>query len=196
MSSSQPPPGLIESHLSPTERLLWAGRPKAGAVFQLSDLMSAVVGIIFLVVSVPMLFIFITARAPIYVELFIAVFVLVGLFSLVGGPVARARQLPKTWYALTDQRALELVGNQVRSVRLNQVEAFDITTGNDGSGTIVFLRSLGLPPQWNQAIGGLQSTGWVRVRPGSSPSQPIVFSHIADVAAVEALVNSYRQGLR
>ncbi|MBA3020169.1 hypothetical protein [Propionicimonas sp.] len=196
MSSVQPPPGLIESHLSPTERLLWAGRPGARSVFRLSDVMAGLVGIAFIAVAVPMLFAFGGARAPIYVQLFLLFFVLVGLSQLVGPSAMRAWQLPRTWYALTDQRALELVGDNVRSVRLNQVEAFDVTTRADGSGTIVFVRSLGLPPQVRQMLGALQSSGVFRARGGSASGSVLAFYHVADVAAVEALVNSYRQGLR
>ncbi len=158
--------------------------------------MSGLVGMAFIVVPALMLFAFGGVRAPIYVQLFLLFFVLVGLSQLVGPPAMRAWQLPRTWYALTDQRALELVGDDVRSVRLNQVEAFDVTTRADGSGTIVFVRSLGLPPQVSQLLGSLQSSGVFRARGGSSSNSVMAFYNVADVAAVEALVNSYRQGLR
>lgn len=180
----------------PGELLVWSGRP-APRLLQADNFSSAGAGVGF--VAVPLLMEFIGAKAnlPVFVHLFLLVFVGIGLWQLFGVPVLAYRRQQGTWYALTDRRLLEGAAGGVRTQRLDQILTVDVTAKTDGSGKVACISAPGLSPQFSQVVNIIRQAGLLRTRDGSGGGVNVmVFNNIPDVTAVAALINSWRQGPR
>jgi hypothetical protein len=102
--------------LQPGERIFWRGRPDPRVVFSKEDryivpitLFWAVFGTIWVHFAV--------AQAPTRFRLFVTALGYLGAFYLVTGRlIARAWDRPRTWYTITDRRAVE-IKKHGRSVR-------------------------------------------------------------------------------
>jgi hypothetical protein len=182
----------ITPHLLPGEQLMWTGRP-GGRLFDATDVFMIPFSLmwggfaLFWETSV------IATGAPLPMVLFGIPFVLLGLYLIIGRFVQRAIANNRTWYALTDRRALLVYGSagqQVRSVSLESVTDVSVNRRANGRGTVSF--GIG-NAQLSRLSSSMQlsATGW-----GSLQRGPIAFVDIPDVATVEALANSYSRDLR
>jgi hypothetical protein len=182
----------IAQHLAPGEAVLWTGRP-GRRLFDMSDWFMLPFSLLWGGFAFFWETTVILGHAPLVMVLFGLPFVAIGLYLIFGRFVQRAWANSRTWYALTDQRALIVYGSrgqQVRSVQLDRVPETTVSRYGDGSGTLVFSTT-------DPALSRLASAsrigpiGWSSMQAG-----PVSFVGIPDVAAVEALANSYAHGLR
>src|SRR5262245_50614402 len=101
---------IIRAELAPSERLLWAGRPRPGRMLRASDAYLIPFSIVWCGM---MVFAVVTTMIGAETEpsnwwglLFLVPFVLVGLYLLVGRFLVDARGRARTWYGVTSERAL------------------------------------------------------------------------------------------
>lgn len=188
-------------HLQPGEQAVWSGQPDPNRVLQPSDAFAIPFSLLWGGFAIFWESTVLSMGAPIFMALFGLPFVLVGLYLIVGRFVHRAWANRRTWYVLTETRALVVYGKSgqhARSVELDRISDVSVTRRPDGSGTVVFSPSMDgldqLPPAarrivWNS--GGTATPGWSGLQRG-----PLTFANIRDVATVEALADSYSRGLR
>jgi hypothetical protein len=198
--------GPFAAHLLPGEEILWTGRPDPRRVFTASDWFVIPFSLVWaggaffwegavisgLASSPSSKY----AVVPWVFALFGLPFVLMGLYLIVGRFVHRAWAHRRTWYALTNKRALVAygpAGQHGRSVTLGDVKDISADRRTDGSGTITF----GQADRATTIVGAmprssfLGAPGWMGIRQG-----PLTFTNIPDVAAVESLATSFAQDLR
>jgi len=135
----------FQKHLRPGEKLLWVGRPVQGLLYRPNDWALIAFGLIG--VAAPISSASVALRrgvdlllnpCPTIAMLAVLAF---GIYVVVGRFFVDARQRSRTWYALTDRRALILyVG---KAICFNGVEGPDCKVVTfkrhaNGSGTIVF----------------------------------------------------------
>jgi hypothetical protein len=144
----------FQKHLRPGETLLWVGRPVQGIVFRRTDWAIILFSLAWTAVAIS----WVTGALRYGINVLLnpcpnVVIVGVlgfGLYMLVGRFLDDARQRSRTWYALTDRRALILyVG---KTVCFNAVEGPDCKTVTlqrhaNGSATIIF-ESKEVDPYW------------------------------------------------
>jgi hypothetical protein len=73
-----------------------------------------------------------------FMMLFGAPFVIIGIYLLFGRLFADARRRTLTNYALTNQRAIVIVGADVESYPLDQLDTPTLIAHRDGTGTVFF----------------------------------------------------------
>ena len=156
----------IKSELGSNEQLLWHGRPQLGLRLRAADVFLVPFSLlwggfaIFWEASV------LIAGAPFFFMLWGIPFVLVGLYLIVGRFFVDARQRSKTYYGVTDERAIIISGLFHRSVKSLNIAALNdvaLTEKHDGSGTI----TLGAALPWQTWFGG---SGWPGSRQYAIPS--------------------------
>ncbi len=125
----------LDSELRLGERVLWAGQPQ-GSLLTTADATVIPFSLVFLG------FVAFGIQHSLSADtwpfpLFLLPFLAVGLYLSIGRFVVKAMGRRKTVYAVTNERAIEKVGNTVRSVRLAQLPPLQVTAGRT-RGTIVF----------------------------------------------------------
>jgi hypothetical protein len=116
--------------------------------------------------------------------LFCIPFVLVALFLMVGRFLFDATSRRRTFYALTNERALIVSGmwsRQTTSIELRALRETHLSLRASGLGTITFGRG----PTW------LRGVSW----PKSPRYVPPAFDGIPDAAAVEALIRKAQRAV-
>jgi hypothetical protein len=123
------------------ERLLWSGRPGRGIVFKAGDVFLipfCVVWcgfVIFWHVGVY------RSNAPLFFLLFGALFVVVGLYFVIGRFIWDAFRRARTVYAVTNRRIVivsDVWRRELRSLELEGLSQIQFREGRDGRGTITF----------------------------------------------------------
>jgi hypothetical protein len=111
-------------------------------------------------------------------------FVSVGLYLTIGRFFVDARARARTYYAITNERALVISGVSARRVKSLPLRTLgDITLSERaGSGTI----TLGPVPPWGLWYGGFQ---W----PGMSARQPSAFEMIGNARSVHDILQRARR---
>jgi hypothetical protein len=124
----------IRRELHPTERLLWSGRPRRGIRFNRGE---AVRTCLFVVGGVLLFLLWRAAGGGGVVLALIYLFVLCGIVDRV---VVDAWRRRKTYYGLTDRRAIVVDGlfnQQVRSLPLRPSPKLSLREGGNRYGTIL-----------------------------------------------------------
>ena len=139
---------VIQQEIDSGERLLWAGMPKQGLVFRRSDIFMIPFSLmwggfaIFWEIGVLNAMPDEKAGAPgLIFSLFGIPFVLIGLYMILGRFIYDSRTRKKTFYGLTDQRAVIVSGlfnKRVKSLNLKTMTDVSLSEKADGCGTIVF----------------------------------------------------------
>ena len=130
----------IQNELSANEKLLWSGRPPQGLLFRAVDialipftLMWAGFALFWESMAIASgFFLFILWGIP---------FVLVGAFMVFGRFLVDAYLRNKTFYGLTDQRAIIISGllqKEIKSLNLRTTSDITLNQKSDGTGSIVF----------------------------------------------------------
>jgi hypothetical protein len=137
---------IIKSELNSSEQLLWAGQPRSGIVFRLSDAYMIPFsllwtgGVCYTIVQQPTF------------SLFSAVGLSVGFYFLAGRFFVEAWKRKRIFYGITTERVI-LISNffsrNVSSVNMSTLSDLTLTQRADGSGDIV----LG---------GAVRSSGWFK----------------------------------
>ena len=131
----------FKSALSPGERLLWCGKPKAGLLLRTTDWYLIPFSLIwggFAIFWETMAF---GMGAPLLFKLFGIPFVLIGLYMIFGPFFADARKRKSTFYGLTPDRIIIKSGifsTSIQSISLKNINEVNLTEKSDNSGTISF----------------------------------------------------------
>jgi hypothetical protein len=171
------------------EKVVWAGQPDARFHFSGGDVFlvpfSLLWGGFALVWEAGVLGFFGSdGPAPTFFALWGIPFVLVGQYFIWGRFLYKAYKNRRTFYALTNQRALILRttrSRQLQTLFLNQLPTISKTARRDGSGTLAF----GYSPSW--AAGAYANSGMEFFGGRSGPAAP-AFYDLPDVEGVHQLV--------
>ena len=137
----------IKPELDDGEKLLWAGQPKQGTVFRGSDVFMIPFSLVWggfaifwevMVLTIPKEN---AGAVGIVFPLFGIPFVVVGLYMIFGRFVYDSKKREKTYYGLTDQRAIivsGIFGKNVKSLNLKSLSDVSLSEKPDRSGTITF----------------------------------------------------------
>jgi hypothetical protein len=190
------------------EKVVWAGQPDARFHFSSEDLFLVPASLLWGGLAIlweAAVFGFWGGKGPVpwFFVLWGIPFVLVGQYLIWGRFVYKMYKNRRTFYALTNQRALILStirSRQLQAFFLNQLPTINKTTRRDGSGTLEFPRrdgrgalNFGFLPKW--AAVALASSdmdfsyGW------SGPTAP-AFCDIPDVEGVYQLIMRLRTDLQ
>lgn len=176
---------VIRRELAAGEQLLWSGMPAQGLRVRASDAFMIPFSLLwggfvffweFTVVS--------QKGAPVFMTLWGIPFVLVGCYMIFGRFLHDRALRARTWYGLTDQRALivtGLFGRQVKSLDLASMGDITLREHANGNGDIVF----GAGPSMQMAWSG---TSGRRLAPS--------FEMLTSVRRVYALIRDAQNALR
>jgi hypothetical protein len=129
----------IAQELTGTERLLWAGQPRQGIVLRPSDVFMIPFSLLWGGFALFWEASAILIHAPWFFTLWGIPFGLVGLYLIVGRFLLDARRRSRTFYGLTDQRAVIVSAGRSRkvtSLNLRTLHDLSLTEKSDGTGTI------------------------------------------------------------
>lgn len=181
---------LIRKELERGEKLLWAGIPRQGVTLQKADAFlipfSIMWGGFAIFWEASVLMIPSSTKGPpadIVFPLFGIPFVAIGLYMMVGRFFVDAKMRSKTFYGVTDRRAIIVSGlfsREVKSLPLRTISDVTMTEKSDGSGTILLGPSSG-------PSSAMQGAAW----PGMNRATPPQFAMIPKARQVYALI---RQG--
>ena len=146
---------MVRSELSPGEKLLWAGQPRAGIQFRASDAVLIPFSFLWGGFAVFWEMTVIRSGAPLLLRLWGVPFVLVGLYLISGRFFVDAYRRGRTYYALTSDRVLIVSGSNNRSVKslpLGSLGEVTLTERDDRSGSIMFGPGAG-PAGWAGRAG-------------------------------------------
>jgi hypothetical protein len=141
---------VIGHELSHDERLLWSGQPGTGFRFQPFDWFLVPFSLMwtgFVVYA----FISVLSQQPSADLFFFAPFLIVGFLILFGRYVLDSLVRRRTWYGLTDERAIIVrhwFGTKVQSLSLKTLPEITLSLSNNRSGSI-FLGSASPWAMWN-----------------------------------------------
>ena len=126
----------FQPYLLAGERVLWSGRPKQGIAFRPIDGFLIPFSILWCGFVVAM---FATAASQTgSPSIILLLFMLFGLYFLVGRFIHDSVIRRRTSYALTDQRALFRCGSKTSSLDLSHLPKLELQERSDGTGTIEF----------------------------------------------------------
>jgi hypothetical protein len=136
---------VIRGELSPSERLLWAGRPRQGIVFRGSDWFAIPITILWVAFFVFAIINVITESpevgAAVMGSIMMSLFLLVGIGFGVGRFLIDRWLRARTTYGISSERVLivcQCFGRKVKSLYLETLTDLALTEYANGSGTIVF----------------------------------------------------------
>ena len=177
----------IARELNSGERLLWQGHPRGGIRLRAMDAYLIPFSLVWSG------FVFFASFGALttakrnsgdWFALFpLALFVVVGLYLLVGRFLADAMMRARTEYGLTSRRAIIVSGmfsRNVKSIELRSTSEISLSEKSDGSGTITF--------------GATPFGWWMQRNPwsfGSSSAMP-AFEMIEDVRSVYNMIDQMR----
>jgi hypothetical protein len=161
---------IISTELSAGEKLFWVGHPRRGPGFGASDLVAVPFSIVWLGVVILGVRRTIEQKVPLeeFPLFFLAIFLLVGLYFVVGRFLVDAARRRKTTYGLTDTRLILVSGfftRRVQSIDLASLGTISLSERRDGSGTIILKSPL--DPRARTAL--VLGTTWPQARPYLPP---------------------------
>lgn len=133
-------------YLDPGERVLWAGQPRQGVYLRSSDLIAIPFSMLWGGFAIFWEVMALSSshskgRAPIIFPIFGIPFVVIGLYMMVGRFFVEAWMRRRTWYGITDRRAMIITvgGNGgLKSFDLRTIGEVDFNMHSDGTGSLVF----------------------------------------------------------
>lgn len=192
---------VLLREIEPGERLLWAGRPVQGVRFAAADALMIPFSLLWGGFAIFWEVTAILSGAPVFFQLWGVPFVVIGLYLIAGRFVVDTRRRARTFYGLTDRRAIFVVAgssSQVSSIDLDRPEPIELSEGRGGRGTITF-GGAQAERGWMIDLGGLPvRRGW-----GSDPAEqqrgkfaPPRFDEIADARAVYEQLREAQRDLK
>lgn len=178
----------IRKELDRDERLLWTGMPRQGLLLRPSDALFIPFSLIWGGFAFFWEYSVVTQKAPVYFALWGVPFVLVGLYLVVGRFFLDSAQRARSFYGVTDQRALVISGlmsRNVRSLALRNLPEISLNEERNGQGTIVLGAMLPYTSMW-------YGTSW----PGMSSRLAPAFEMIDDARRVYRLIEDARRQAR
>ena len=141
---------IIQKELDSDERLLWAGMPKQGTIFKGTDVFMIPFSLLWGGFAIFWEYMALTMvpkaqNAPdgfaLLFPLFGIPFVVIGLYMIFGRFIYDSKKRVKTFYGLTDQRAIIISGvfsKNVKSLNLKSMSDVSMSEKANGCGTIIF----------------------------------------------------------
>lgn len=176
-------PSDIARELAPSERVLRAGRPRQGPLLRGYDAFAIPFGLIWLGAVIAMIVGVLSSGQPDPGALvFMAFFVAIGLYLVVGRFFVEAFQRSRIRYCVSNERVIIISGvvsRSVKSIELKGLSEVEVSERRNGSGAIVF----GATSMLDAMFGGMQ--GW----PGMS-SRVARFDLIPNVRSVYETIRS------
>jgi hypothetical protein len=159
------PEAIIRGELSPSETLLWSGRPRQGIVFRAYDLLVIPFSLLWLAFCVLGLYNTITeSPQPAAVAMgavVLSIFILGGLYVAFGRFFVERWQRKRTVYGITSERVIMVSHSfqtKVKSISLDTLVDLTLTESANGAGTITFGPLAPMAGWYAQA--GWSSFGW------------------------------------
>lgn len=189
-------PDRIGPYLLAGEQVLWSGRPIRRWVLRLADLKNLASGVFLVGIGVVSYYTIPASGPTLMREAYAGGMMAFGILQVFAGILDRASRFGRTWYVLTDRRAIEVTSRKVRSLKLTELDDMAVRVRPDGSGTIAFGGTPGSPAS-SRSLVRVQTNGLIsdRVRV-KNQLRVMSFDEVADVQRVEELINTYRKGLR
>lgn len=131
----------IQPELGATERLLWAGRPVQGLVLRKADLFMIPFSLLWGGFAIFWEYSAWSTGAPLFFLLFGLPFVLMGVYLIVGRFFVDAYIRGRTYYAVSDERALilkEAFGRNLKSIDLANIADISLSERGIDGGLIIF----------------------------------------------------------
>ena len=108
MTGHSPESNPLRDHLQTDELLLWGGQPQVRAFALRGVWGGIVIGMAFIGITIPVTREMIRSDAPFWVYMFSALFVLAGLYCILGHLVVAKIEAEHTFYGVTNRRILIL----------------------------------------------------------------------------------------
>ena len=171
-----PPPfpieagSIVQREIGPQERMLWAGRPRAGLVLRPMDTFLIPFSLLWGGFAFFWEYSVLREGAPFFFRLWGVPFVLMGLYFIFGRFLVDAKQREKTFYGLTNERVITVSGvftRSVKSLMLRNLTDVSLHERSDGSGTITF----GPENPYGWSFSG---AGWWPGMPASPPAFTLI----------------------
>ncbi len=188
MSRSDDPTAILSPHLSPGERLLWAGRPKQGLLLRGEDIWLIPFSLVWSLPTLSRLSRDLAA-GTVQFDPISLLFLFTGLYLLIGRFLVDAWLRSRTYYGVTDRQALIVghsVGSKPRSVGLQTLSDLKLTLRRGGRGTV----ELGRPKRSN--VFGPRGTRALPF-PGAMAYLPPTFEAITNPREVYDLIVQAQQ---
>ncbi|HEX4574636.1 MAG TPA: PH domain-containing protein [Gemmatimonadales bacterium] len=171
----------VRSQLSSNEKLLWSGQPRGGLRLRPADAFLIPFSLLWCGFAIFWeLGVLQQPDAPVFFRLWGIPFVAIGLYMVIDRFFGDALSRSRTYYGLTDQRAIIVFGvlnRQTRSLPLRTMSDITVTERGDGSGTITLGPSTAM-------YGWFGGSAW----PRGGRYQPPAFEMIEDVRRVANLL--------
>jgi len=179
------PEQVISRELDPGERLLWSGSPRHGLVIRGSDAAMIPFSLLwggFAFFWKPSV---LRSNAPAFFALWGVPFMIAGLYVIVGRFFVDAAVRARTFYGVTDRRAIIVSGimsKTTKSLSLRTMAELSVSERAGGTGTVYF----GQVPPWGAMFSGLR---W----PGMRYYFPPAFELIQDARMVYNLIRKAQE---
>ena len=179
--------------LDPGEKVLWAGQPRQGLFLRASDAITIPFSLLwggFAIFweTMALKTLHHGKNTPLFVQIIFPLwgvpFVLVGLYMIFGRFVVDARRRRRTWYGITDRRALIIrtgPRRKVTSFDLRNISEVNFQEHGDGTGTLTFGPVLVVSRNRSLNAAGPQSNA---------------FDHTPDAAEAYRTVRQVQQEIR
>jgi hypothetical protein len=177
---------IIQEELNPEEKIIWVGQPQQGFMLRSGDLLYIPFSILWGGFAIFWEYTALTATPLSFASLWGIPFVLMGLYLIFGRFMVDIIQRSRTYYVLTNSRAIivsSLFNLNIKSLELVDLPEINITTKNNGKGTITF--------------GSMPSMSWMTSGSGLPNSNknnlPPSFEMIDDVRMVYQLIKTSKE---
>ena len=134
------PAAAFRHDLDRDEQLLWTGTPKQGITLQAGDALMIPFSLMWGGFAIFWEYTVLSSGGPNFFALWGIPFVAVGIYLIIGRFFYDAARRKKTFYALTDKRAIIRSGvfqQSTKSINLRTLSDITLNEKPDGSGTIV-----------------------------------------------------------
>jgi len=168
---------MFQDELAPGERIVWSGQPKQGFLLRPVDIFLIPFSLLWFGFALFWEFEVVVGGGGLFFALWGLPFILVGLYISFGRFLVDIARRGRTYYALTNDRAIIVSGlfnRNVRSINFRTLVEVNISERSDGRGTITFGPA-------HPMLGMYSVIGW---QTGGGMYQPPAFEMIQDVRTV------------
>ncbi|WP_433567053.1 hypothetical protein ACQP1O_18840 [Nocardia sp. CA-151230] len=141
--------------LGPGENMLWTGRPRRGLALHAWDAFMFPFGLVFCGLAVFFVISDVAEGASPLSLLWEGVFVIAGLYLLLGRFIVDAQRRARTFYGVSNRRIIiisRLFGYKVQTFNPRTLEHLSITERSGGDGTISFAAISFFDPRWSTVL--------------------------------------------
>jgi hypothetical protein len=177
---------LFQPDLLKDEEILWSGQPDPSVHFNRADRFWIPVGLSNFLIGLVMHFDLVTESTTLFFPIFSIILITIGVFMLVVRFIFKSWSKRRTFYAITNRRALVLRDSRARKVHavyLSRIPVTEKTVRADGVGTVYFGT-----PELARTFQYYGNTGMEWPSPFATP-EALAFYDIRGVDGVYDLAN-------